>query len=91
MAGYQPGPGGGDPAGNLPVGQAGCHLQGGPVDAAALFVVEVDHALDGVGGLHEAVVHQDPGSCVLGGGVRQPGVHLCDGKIGQGGREQQAG
>ncbi|WP_307097464.1 hypothetical protein [Arthrobacter sp. V1I9] len=74
----------------MPVGQAGCHLQGGAVDAAALFVVEVDHALDGVAGLGEAVVHQDPGSCVV-GGVGQPGVNLGDGKVGQGSCEQEAG
>ena len=76
--------------GGLPVGQAGRHLQGGSVDAAALFVVKVDHALDGVAGLHEAVVHQNRHGRVV-GGVGQPSVNLRDGKASQGGHRPSYG
>jgi hypothetical protein len=52
--------------------------------------VKVDHALDSVAGLSEAVVHQDRHGSVV-GGVGQPSVNLGGGKVSQGGREQEAG
>ncbi len=72
------------------VGEAGGHLQGRPVHAAALLLGGVDDAADRVGGLGVAVGAEDVHGLV----VRrpgEPGVDLGDRAGVQGRGEEEAG